>query len=98
LTTGAGQKPLSKPPYIQRMMNQLLIEQVKLLVARLERLSADSLWAHRSSGARGELLRWLARLEAAGSSDALNHEERARLEAVIRHGYWLLERAARELL
>ncbi len=51
MITGAGQKPLSEPPYMQRMMNHLLIKQVKLLVARLERLSADSLWAHRSSGA-----------------------------------------------
>lgn len=78
------------------------LEQVKLLVARLERLSADSIWAHRSSGARGELLRWLARLETAGSPvkppAVLTQEERDRLEAVIRHGFWLLERAAEELL
>ena len=82
--------------------DRLLLEQAKLLVARLERLSADSPWAHRSSGARGELLRWLARLEGAGalpeSAAALPAEERARLETLVRHGYRLLEKAAQELL
>jgi len=30
---------------------------IEMLVARLERLSADSYWAHQASGVRGSLLR-----------------------------------------
>ena len=36
-----------------------LIAQAVTLVSRLERISADSVWAHRSSGNRGELLKWI---------------------------------------
>ena len=35
------------------------IELARQLASRLERLSADSTWAHRASGVRGSLLRWL---------------------------------------
>ena len=35
------------------------IDQALLLISRLERLSADSYWAHRASGLRGALLRSL---------------------------------------
>ena len=33
------------------------IDLARMLVARLERLSADSYWAHQASGVRGSLLR-----------------------------------------
>lgn len=36
---------------------------VRQLIARLERISADSATAHRASGIRGDLWRWLERLE-----------------------------------
>jgi hypothetical protein len=41
-----------------------LVEQAERLVSRLERISADSVWAHRSSGLRGSLLRLLESWEA----------------------------------
>jgi len=34
-----------------------------MLLARLERISADSYWAHRASGVRGALLRMLEEIE-----------------------------------
>ena len=54
-----------------------------ILVARLERLSADSYWAHRASGIRGSLLRWVE--EGAGDCREL-----------IKRGFEILENAARE--
>ena len=36
---------------------------IRLLLARLERISADSHWAHRASGVRGALLRALESME-----------------------------------
>lgn len=35
-----------------------------MLIARLERLSADSVWAHRASGLRGSLLHAQQQLES----------------------------------
>jgi len=40
-----------------------IIESVKLLISRLEHLSADSRYAHRASGLRGSLWRCLEELE-----------------------------------
>ena len=40
-----------------------LLEEAKMLVERLERISADSVWAHRSSGLRGALLRLIDQME-----------------------------------
>ena len=42
-----------------KTQNQLL----EMLLARLERISADSYWAHRASGVRGALLKVLEKLE-----------------------------------
>lgn len=36
---------------------------IRLLLARLERISVDSIWAHRASGVRGRLLRELEKIE-----------------------------------
>ncbi|UCD98618.1 MAG: hypothetical protein JSV42_16960 [Chloroflexota bacterium] len=59
---------------------------VHLLIARLERLSADSYWAHQASGVRGSLLRMI-------DSGELHPEQR---EKLIRSGFDFLEKAARE--
>lgn len=74
-----------------------LLSQARLLETRLEKLSADSLWARRSSGVRGNLLR---ELEAAGSIDIaeLSAEQRRRLISLLRLGFDYLERGAREKL
>jgi len=57
----------------------------RLLVRRLERLSADSAWAHRASGVRGALLRWL---------DSPSPKEDP--AAWISEGFRILELAAKE--
>jgi hypothetical protein len=73
-----------------------LIKQAWMLVSRLERLSADSVWAHRASGARGALLKSLENLESAEPSTVL--DELARLQKMVNWGFRLLEKAAEELI
>jgi hypothetical protein len=63
---------------------------IQILLTRLERISADSYWAHRASGIRGSLLRAQSRLEA-GRSHAdpnVNH--------LVDLGFEILNRAAEE--
>jgi len=67
-----------------------LVQSARLLVSRLERLSADSLWARRSSGIRGSLLKHLEAAEP-------NAGEKEHLERLIQRGFELLEKAAREI-
>jgi hypothetical protein len=72
------------------------IENARMLVYRLERLSADSWWAHRASGLRGSLLRTLDRLEDIACL-ASPEQEWQHLDRLMRHGYEILEGAAREI-
>jgi hypothetical protein len=60
---------------------------IHLLLARLERISVDSYWAHRASGVRGALIR---SLEAQENADIQS------LESLSKLGFQILERAARE--
>jgi hypothetical protein len=76
---------------------EILLEQARLLVNRLERIYVDSIWARRSSGHRGNLLKWIDKLEACRQSQqTLSAQELSRLENLIRVGYRFLEKAARE--
>ena len=59
---------------------------IEMLVARLERLSADSFWAHQASGVRGSLLRMM-------DSGDINSSRAAML---LEKGFDFLEKAARE--
>ena len=61
-----------------------------ILLARLERISADSHCAHIASGIRGALLRAQERIEAGRPVD--EH----RLQRLIQQGFDILEEAARE--
>lgn len=63
---------------------------VRLLLARLERISADSFWAHRASGVRGSLARMLDRIEKGDPVPASD------LKRATDLGFRILERAARE--
>jgi hypothetical protein len=65
----------------------------KQLISRLERLSADSYWAHQASGVRGALLRVIQRVE---ENRATLHEL-TRLKGLIERGFTILEQAAHEL-
>ena len=73
-----------KPPE-----HQLL--QAKILVERLARLSADSVWARRASGLRASLDKFLGDFEAGQSGDM------ERLDLLIRLGFEMLEKAAEEI-
>jgi hypothetical protein len=44
-------------------MDENTLSLAQLLLARLERISADSVWAHRASGIRGSLVRMLDEIE-----------------------------------
>ena len=63
---------------------------IRMLLARLERISADSYWAHRSSGIRGSLLKLLEQYEDGGVVN------KGHAKPIITLGFRLLERAARE--
>jgi len=63
---------------------------IQLLLSRLERVSADSYWAHRASGVRRALLQMLERVE---NEQAVNG---ARLHELLEGGFDILERAAEE--
>jgi len=82
--------------------NQL--EQTRQLTSRLERLSADSIWARRASGYRASLLKAIERIEELSSQPArlgdpvemelaLEH-----LEGLLERGQQILELAARDLI
>jgi hypothetical protein len=62
-------------------------ELIEMLVARLERLSADSYWAHQASGVRGSLLRILETDNSDSSQAAI----------LLERGFDYLEKAAREI-
>ena len=61
-----------------------------LLLERLERISADSVWAHQASGVRGSLLKLVQQLE---NDPQAEPPEMMRL---VSYGFQILEKAARE--
>lgn len=71
-------------------MDKEPLELIRLLLARLERISVDSYWAHRASGIRGSLLRALEKLETGRPF------QKSRLEVLIAKGFDILEKAAIE--
>ena len=66
------------------------IQLIRLLLARLERVSVDSYWAHRASGVRGALLRALEKIEAGQAVDE------SALRRLVDKGFQILEQAAQE--
>lgn len=64
---------------------------IHILLARLERISADSYWAHRASGVRGSLLRVMEKLE--GHRPVSTSE----LKRIMDLGFFILEKAAEEI-
>ncbi len=66
------------------------MEQACMLISRLERLSADSVWAHRAAGLRVSLLRMLDLVEKGKKNPN-------RLERLMAEGFMILESAAREI-
>ena len=82
--------------------NQL--EQARQLSSRLERLSADSIWARRASGYRASLLKAIERVEELNSQPARLEDLVAReqvlehLDGLLQRGQQILELAARDLI
>jgi hypothetical protein len=72
-------------------MDREQIALLRLLAARLERLSVDSIWARRASGTRGSVLKALERIDAGETlaSDQIN--------LLIDKSFDLLRRAAQEI-
>ena len=66
--------------------------QAQYLVMMLERLSADSYWAHQASGVRGALLRSLEAFER-----SCQKTEENRITGLVALGYQILEQAAKEI-
>ena len=65
---------------------------IRLLLARLERISVDSYWAHRASGVRGALVKLLGEMEKGEAIDV------ASLQKNLQIGFEVLEKAAEEYL
>lgn len=63
-------------------------QSIHMLLARLERISADSYWAHRASGIRGALLRVVE------NSRQIESQE---LKDLLMAGFEILEKAGREM-
>jgi len=64
------------------------LQLIRLLSEQLERIAADSIWAHRASGVRGALLRQIEIAERNRPHDD------GRLDALITIGFHFLEEAA----
>ena len=72
-------------------MNGDPITRAEILVERLERLSADSGWAHRASGVRAALAKEMERVTAGEESES------GKLQFLILLGFEILEKAAGEI-
>jgi hypothetical protein len=66
------------------------IKLIRLLLARLERVSVDSYWAHRASGVRGALLKLHEELE---KGTPVGQED---VDPLISSAFHILTRAACE--
>jgi len=71
-------------------MNDEALRTLHFLLARLERISADSVVAHRASGVRGAMLRTIDQLEQQQKVSSYN------VQRLIDSGYLLLQQAAKE--
>jgi hypothetical protein len=69
---------------------KLQLIRARLLVQRLERLSADSSWAHKASGIRASLDKSLGRFEH-GEPDL------DKLDLLVQRGFDILKKAAEEI-
>jgi hypothetical protein len=75
------------------------IQNAKMVIDRLERLSVDSIWAHKASGLRGSLWRCIDRLQQfqKEKDHQLFKEEMTHLNDLIESGFEILRRAAEEI-
>ena len=69
------------------LLDLLTRRKIRLLLDRLERISADSAWAHQASGIRASLAKCLIREDRAPEE----------IEDLLLLGYQILEKAASEI-
>lgn len=67
-----------------------MLSTLNFLLSRLERISADSSVAYRASGVRGSMLRMVEKMEEGRPVSGQD------VKRVVEHGYFLLQKAARE--
>ena len=67
------------------------LRKAKILVERLARLSADSIWARRASGLRASLDKAIGQIEKGNTIDT-NH-----FNHLVSLGYEMIEKAAEEI-
>ena len=65
------------------------VKMIRMLLDRLERIPADSAWAHRASGVRGALIKMLEQIEMGGATDPVS------LKNNILIGFQILKEAAK---
>jgi hypothetical protein len=83
------------------MNPEILYSQAQTAIDLLERLSADSQWAHRGSGYRGALLRVMESAQGLEATSDDPQSEQAlllQLQILINASFALLEKAAVELI
>ena len=76
------------------------ISEARMLIARLERLSADSYWAHQASGLRGALLRTIALYESRYVTESNQESEKilaVQLNQLMGKSFEILVRGAQEM-
>lgn len=86
-----------EPGTIQAGPVETRLELARMVVQRLERLSADSAWAHISSGYRGSLIKVIDSLEHQGDVELAAPADIRLLDFLIDKGLDLLAKAAREI-
>jgi hypothetical protein len=72
--------------------SEKIIQLAKVLCIRLEKITADSPWAHQASGLRASIAKILAREKLKPGSSSLKV-----LEDLTSSGFEILESAAREI-
>lgn len=80
---------------------EIILSQARTAIDLLERLSADSQWAHRGSGYRGALLRLMDSIrefDLAGGDHQIDQVLLDRLKMLIDASFDLLEKAAMEII
>jgi hypothetical protein len=78
-------------PVTGKALPDARVELLRLLAARLERLSVDSIWARRASGLRGSLIKALDSVDAGGKYSTEH------LDLLIERSFEILRNAAREI-
>lgn len=86
----------NQKPNLNQYTDRELLELAELLSARLERLSADSAWARRASGLRGALLETIDAYKT--EDEPVRQIPAYGLKFLIERAFYILERAAREII